>query len=85
MVAKKDLHPNAPILANNITRPVLVERGSINRIFVINDNVVMTVTGAKALQSGKKGDLVMFDNPMNDRKNLQARVIKEGVALINLK
>ncbi len=85
MVAKRDLPAQKPILLKDISLPILIEKGEMCRILVVNGNVTMTIAGAKALKDGKKGDLITFSNPMNVQKKLHARVAKSGVALITIK
>ncbi len=85
MVAKRDLNLGKIISVNDCTRPVVIERGSLNRIFVLNGHVRLSISGAEALQSGKKDQLIIFSNPMNKKETLKARVVRAGVAMIKLK
>lgn len=83
-VARKDLAVGSLIYSQDIELPVLIERGSLNRIVVVNGPVQMNMNGAKALERGKKGDVVMFTNPMNSKTTVAAVVIDKNIALVNL-
>lgn len=84
MVAKRDLSVGSLLSLRDFERPVLIERGSINRLLILNGSVRMKVSGAEALQNGRMGDIILFSNPMNKRKNLKAKVLKQGLAAITL-
>ncbi|SCA62604.1 hypothetical protein SCG7109_AB_00590 [Chlamydiales bacterium SCGC AG-110-M15] len=84
-IAKHDIKVGSLLSVNDFELPILIKRGTLNRIVIINGPVRMNVTGAEALQNGKAGEIVMFRNPMNKRENLHAKVMKEGVALMKLR
>jgi flagella basal body P-ring formation protein FlgA len=85
LVAKRNLPVDSLLSVRDFEMPILIERGSMNRIVINNGGVNMKVSGARALQSGRKGDIIIFSNPLNDKETLHARVMKRGVAVINLK
>lgn len=84
MVAKKDLRVGDLLSISDFEKPVLIERGSLNRLLVTNGAIKMSVIGAEALQHGKLGDLIIFSNPMNRKETLKARVMRKGLARIDL-
>ncbi len=84
MVATRNLPVGHVASAKDFDQPTLIERGSLNRILVINGAVQMAITGAEALQSGKKGDTVLFSNPVNGRETLKARVERPGLAIMKM-
>lgn len=83
--ARRNLKVGSLLSVNNFQRPVLVDRGSLNRIIVVNKNIRMSVSSARALQSGKKGDTIRFTNPMNAREPLYAKVLDKGLAIIEIR
>ena len=84
MEAKRDLPVGSVISVRDFKAPIIAKRGSMNRIFVKNNSVGLTISGAKALENGKKGEHILFSNPMNKRKPIRAKVVKEGIALLDL-
>jgi flagella basal body P-ring formation protein FlgA len=84
MIAKKDLPLGKILSLKDFEMPVLIERGSMNRLLVVNGIIKMSIAGAKALQSGKKGELILFSNPLNGKETLKGRVMRTGLAMINL-
>lgn len=85
MVAKRDLPVGSLLSLNDFDRPILIPRGALARIVVVNDNIQLGIAGAEALQSGKKGDRILFKNPMNPKENLRATVMREGLAVIKVR
>ena len=85
LVAKRDLRIGSMPSIKDFDQPVVIERGTQNRIVVVNGSVKLSVTGAIALRDGRKGDLVPFKNPMNARETLSARVIRPGLALMRIR
>ncbi len=61
-----------PVLANDLMRPQLVERGDQITIYFKQGALVLSAKG-KALQSGAQGDLVRVNNT-NSNKTLTAQV-----------
>lgn len=84
MVAKTDLKAGEIVNIRDFSPPVLIQRGSFNKIIVVNGNIKMAITGARALQNGRKGETIQFANPMNTRQNLFAKVIEPGLAVIKI-
>ncbi len=84
MEAKKDLPIGTLIYASDFVHPVVVERGTLNRIMIVNGTIRMMVTGARALQSGRKDELIMFSNPLNSGEPIHARVLRTGLAKVEL-
>jgi flagella basal body P-ring formation protein FlgA len=84
LVAKQNLPAGKLARITDFALPIIIERGSLNRIAVVNAGVTMMVTGAQALQQGKKGDRILFSNPMNANEPLVAEVVRKGFALIKL-
>jgi len=84
LAAKRELPIGTLISIRDFDQPVVVERGSLNRIIVINNEVKVNIAGAQALQPGKVGDTILFSNPINGQEPLRARIIKAGLAVIEL-
>lgn len=84
MAAKRNLKSGQMLTSRDFDLPVLIERGEQVRIIVQNGAVKMSITGAEAMQSGKKGDVILFKNPLNQRQPLKAEVVRDGLALIAL-
>lgn len=84
MVAKKDFPIGYRPTVNDFARPIEIKRGSSNRIIVMNDGLRLSVSGATALQDGRKGDSIMFSNPMNTGEPLRAEVVRPGLAIIKM-
>lgn len=84
-LAKRNLPIGHVLTVDDLEEPVLVEAGSINRIIVKNGKISMNIAGARALQSGRKGDYVLFSNPLNRKENLLGEVIGKGIARIELR
>ncbi|MFT4552147.1 MAG: flagella basal body P-ring formation protein FlgA [Chlamydiales bacterium] len=84
MIAKRDLPMGKILSVNDFEMPLLIERGSLNRLLVVNGTIRMSIAGAKALQSGKKGESILFSNPLNEKEVLKCRVMEAGLAMINL-
>ena len=84
MIAKKDLPVGKILSVKDFEMPMLIERGSLNRLLVVNGTIRMSIAGSKALQSGRKGELILFSNPLNEKETLKGRVMESGLAMINL-
>lgn len=84
LAAKHNLTAGTVISTKDFERPTCIERGSLGRIIIINNEVRMQVSGAQALQSGKVGELILFKNPMNPREPIKAKVVSAGVAILDL-
>lgn len=84
MVAKRDLPMGKVLSVKDFEMPMLIERGSLNRLLVVNGSIRMSIAGAKALQNGKKGESILFSNPLNEKETLKCRVMEAGLAMINL-
>lgn len=84
MIAKKNLSTGALLSVQDFDLPTLISRGSLAHITVANGNIMMGITGAEALQSGKKGDRILFKNPLNPNAPIRAEVVKEGLATIRV-
>jgi flagella basal body P-ring formation protein FlgA len=85
MTAKRNLGAGVPLKLTDFELPDLIERGSRARIMVMNGDVNLGISGAEALQSGKKGEHILFKNPLNPRNNLRAEVIRPGLAVIRVR
>lgn len=71
--------------AKDFTKPVVMKKGSLNRIIVRNGAVELSISGAQAMQDGREGEIVQFSNPMNSREPLRAKVVGEGLGVIELR
>ncbi|MBN4066667.1 flagellar basal body P-ring formation protein FlgA [Simkania negevensis] len=85
MEAKRNFRVGDLIQARDIEPPIMIERGSFNRIIIVNGSIKMSIIGAKALEPGRKGEMILFKNPVNRRETLHARVIGEGVAMLKIR
>jgi flagella basal body P-ring formation protein FlgA len=85
LASRRDLKVDTILAHDQFEKPVVVKRGTVNRIVVRNGNIEMSIVGAEALQDGRKDDIVLFRNPMNTREPLRAKVIRAGVGLIELR
>lgn len=84
MEATNNISVGDLLTVRDCTAPVVIDRGSLNRILVVNGNIKMTIVGAKALEDGRVDDTIMFSNPMNNGTNLCAKVIREGLAVVKI-
>lgn len=84
LAARRNMKPGTVISLKDFEKPVCIERGSPARIIIVNNEVRMQVTGAQALQSGKVGELILFANPMNAKEPIKAKVLRAGVAVMDL-
>jgi flagella basal body P-ring formation protein FlgA len=85
LVTKRQLPMGHIATINDFDQKILIERGSLNRIMVVNGPVRMNLVGAKALQGGKKGEYALFSNPANQHETLRAKVIRPGLALLKIR
>jgi flagella basal body P-ring formation protein FlgA len=83
-VLKKDLGADSLLYRQDLDLPILIEKGSLNRIIVVNGDLKMNMTGAKALQNGKKAETINFTNPINEKTVIQAKVIRAGLAVMHI-
>ena len=84
MTAKQNMGIGTLVDKRQFAAPVLIETGSLNRISIHNGGIRMSIAGAEALQNGRRGDLILFRNPMNKGQPLRARVSDQGLATIKL-
>lgn len=84
LVAKRNLRIGDRPSVHDFDEPIVIKQGSHNRVIVINNGLRLAVSGAKALQDGKKGQTILFSNPMNKGEPLRAEVIRPGIALIRM-
>lgn len=84
-LSRRSLPIGEVLRVQDIEEPILVRSGTLNQIIVKNGAIKMRIAGAKALQNGKKGEVIMFSNPLNKDEKLQAQVIKEGLAVLKLR
>jgi flagella basal body P-ring formation protein FlgA len=84
LVANKNLGAGQIPKVTDFTQPVIITRGSKVRLIVLNGPVQMALSGAEALQNGKKGEKILFKNPMNQKETLTAEVVKPGVAVMRI-
>ncbi|MCB1135862.1 MAG: flagellar basal body P-ring formation protein FlgA [Chlamydiia bacterium] len=85
MTAKANLKLGTVLSVTHFDQPVVITRGSVNRILVLNGQVRLSVAGAEALQDGKKGEEILFRNPMNPKDPLRARVLRPGLAVVRMR
>lgn len=85
MIAKHDIKSDSLLSVNDFELPIIIKRGSINKVIVVNGSIRMNLNGARALQNGRTDDVIMFKNPMNKKENIHAKVVKEGLALLQIK
>ena len=85
MEARRSIKQGAVLTAKDLTPRTLVERGSFNRIIILNGKVKMVVSGAQALENGREGEFILFTNPLNKYDRLKAKVMRSGLAMIKLK
>lgn len=85
MVAKRTLGVGTVLSKSDLEYPLKIQAGSLNRIVVVNGNIRMNLSGAKALQSGRKGDIILFANPLNEKEKIHAQVIDSGLARMVLR
>ncbi len=72
MAARDSLAPGRPILAGDVEKPVLVDRGALVNMTLIMPNMVLTAIG-KALTSGGLNDVIEVQNTQS-LKIVAARV-----------
>lgn len=84
LVAKKNLPVGSFLYRKDFECPVLIERGSLNRVVVVNGAVRMSIAGAMSLQNGREGELILFSNPLNRKETIKARVMRSGLAMLIL-
>jgi flagella basal body P-ring formation protein FlgA len=84
LIAKRNLPVGRAVTSGDYERPVIIKRGSNNRILVVNGEVRMTLTGAEALGNGKKGEVVLFNHPVAGGGTLRAQVVKRGLAVMKM-
>jgi len=84
LAAKHNIGIGTVISVKDFEKPIVIERGSLNRIVVINNAIKVNISGAQALQSGKVGETILFANPMNRQEPLRARIVRAGLAVIEL-
>ena len=85
LVAKKNLPVGSVLTTTDFEQAVVIERGTPNRIVVINGTVKLGIAGAIALQNGREGENIMFSNPMNEKETLRATVKGPGLAVMKLR
>jgi flagella basal body P-ring formation protein FlgA len=85
MKARKRLRIGSIINSFDFEQPTAVEKGSYNRIIVVNGDIVMRLGKARALKNGKVGEIIPFINPINKQETLHAKIIKTGLAVMELK
>lgn len=83
--AKRNLPLGHVPKVTDFEAPIAIERGSLNRLIVENGSVRLSITGAQALQDGRPGDLILFQNPVNRKEPLRARVVKPGLGTIKIR
>jgi flagella basal body P-ring formation protein FlgA len=74
--ARRTLGPNEPLLARDLTAPILVRRGAIVTIRLDTPNMSLTARG-RALESGSKGDVIKVVN-LQSNKTVQVQVEAEN-------
>lgn len=84
LIAKRDLSVGSFLFARDFERPILVSRGSLNRLIIVNGPVKMSLSGAKALSNGKEGQFILFSHPLNRKKTIRAQVLAKGLARMDL-
>lgn len=84
LVAKKDLRVGYRPNVRDFSLPIDIKRGSSNRIIVMNGDLRLQVAGAVALQDGRRGESIIFSNPMNQGEPLRAEVVRPGLAKIKM-
>ena len=72
LAAKHNLPVGELLSVQDFEHPIVMERGAMSRIIVLNGGIKLCIAGAEALQSGRTGDLILFKNPMNPREPLKA-------------
>jgi flagella basal body P-ring formation protein FlgA len=85
MQATRNLKQGDLVTLNHVAAPIVIEKGSFNRLIVMNGSVRMVVAGAKALENGRTGESITFSNPLNKRETLHAKVMRHGIAMIKMK
>lgn len=85
LVAKRNLKSGKPVSAQQIDQPVIIPKGSLVRVLIQNGNIRMSLAGARALRDGKRGEMISLSNPMNQKGPITAKVVRPGLALVELK
>lgn len=83
-VAKRDLGVGSVLFERDFDQPILISRGSLNRLLIVNGTVRMSLAGAKALSDGKEGQFILFSHPLNPKKTIRAQVMAKGLARLDL-
>jgi flagella basal body P-ring formation protein FlgA len=83
-IAKKDLQANEVIFKSVVEPPILITKGSMNRVEIINGEISMNMPSVRALENGRSGETIAFENPMNSTSKLYASVIQKGYAVLNI-
>ena len=81
-VARRNIQVGKALSHLDFEEPVAIMKGSSNQITLINQGVQMNISRAIALQDGKRGEFILFQNPLNQREPIRAEVIDRGVARI---
>ena len=84
LIAKRNLPVGTSLSTTDLTEPKVISRGTQTRIMVINGPVKMSLSGAVALQDGKKGEEILFQHPIHPKETLKATVLRKGTAVIKL-
>ncbi len=73
MAPKRSIHPNRPIRAGDLRRPVVVAKGATVSMVVAIPGMTLSVIG-RALENGGKGDVIGIMNP-------QTHTVVEGTVI----
>lgn len=84
MLAKKDFTPNEFIIKTAIEPPIILQKGAFCRLLIRNGDVEMNIPNAKALQNGRKGDLIAFENPVSPSSKLYGRILNGDMAVMDI-
>jgi flagellar basal body P-ring formation protein FlgA len=79
-VARRDLSEGALLRANDVSKPVVVNRGDLVTLFYKKPGITLTLRG-KALDSGAVGDSITVQN-LQSKRTLSAKVDGAGRALV---
>lgn len=71
-----------PITAQDVRVPILVQAGDVVVIEAISGAITVKTLGV-ALQNGKLGDVIRVEN-IESRKEIMARIVKQGIVRLEL-
>lgn len=80
-VVKRTLSPHKPISTKDLVKPIVISKGSEVRV-LFSQGILSVESKAIALENGAENQVIKLRN-QDSNKIITARVLKEGIALVN--